>query len=308
MTQQAMRVVCAAFFVGLVGAGCAAGLSAPSSQVPSAPATEARAEFVELVFEPRNVLLDSVRLGDLLDALRRRCSAAAHGAAPELTWVDGQLVARFASLEALGEVEVWTARLGRQRRLTFEIVADEKTPGFVHDEQYARLRTWRASNPGASLDVFNALSPEQGGPVASIRWRPRADDVIQGEAPEHEVIACERAEVVAPGQAWLFDEGDVERFTPCKDMRGHAAIGVEIKPARQAMFGAFTATAVDRQVALAFDGAVSLAPFVASALYGFFPMEGSALRSRRDEWIRELSAGPLPCGLELVALRKSAPR
>ena len=133
--------------------------------------------------------------------------------------------------------------------------------GSLAAEHEAALR-WRVAHPQASIDEFNRLEREVGGPIRGLAWYParRSSDA---ERPGADLVP-----VLIQLPEWTFTAADLDSIGPTNDEIGYPAVAFELVPARREEFGDFTESLVGRQLAIIHSGEVLTRPVVQSRLPG----------------------------------------
>ncbi len=213
-------------------------------------------------------------------------SAAAHAASTIVELTGGDTLRRL--LEARG---------------TFEIAQeldDRDSPESAAErrEERRRLDAWRAQHPRAPLEEFHQLATDAGGPGAGVRWFPRHQSRNE---PDHEG-ELHALRIAAP--PWRFTLADLDKVEMSKDYLGRPAFALDLRKERQPDFGDFTASIVDRVLAIVIDGEIYTLAVVKSRLQGSFIVEGGAsgfLKSDVEQVVALLKNGPLPAPVRRVS-------
>ena len=189
--------------------------------------------------------------------------------------------------------------------LSFEGVADDSTPGWDERAERKRLIAWQESQSAPTLDVFNALAPDRGGPPPFVRWREVASAAdLSAEERAAKCLPCVRMEVLHADRDWDFGSQDLGEVFESVDESGWPAIGFAMKDERRKAFGDFTEAYTGMQIAIVLDGKVVSAPRVNERLSGSSIIQGRFEQSEVDALIAALKSGPLPVQLEFVASAK----
>ena len=227
------------------------------------------------------------RLGNELRGLSRgvdgtRDTAHAAGANAEL--ISDDAIKR--KIENLGE-------------LAFLIVAENShfvDLGTDLATEQQRLRDWYAENPGAQVQDFNRVPPDQGGPHERIWWFENGRNVggLQSSVvldPEAGLAATPVMRPATPEDSFRGD--DLAQVFPSSDELGYPAVGFEMSRGRRADFGAFTSENVNKSMAIVLNGVVDSAPTINSRLPGSGIIQGRYTEDQVKDLITVLRSGSL---------------
>jgi hypothetical protein len=217
---------------------------------------------------------------------------------------DGLLHVVAPGVESEAQALALRSRIERPGHLLLTGVAHAGTPGWDPRAERERLESWWEAQEAPTLEAFNALARDAGGPPPAVRWLA-PHDVEPGD-PQGVRLAlpCERMEVLQPDRDWVFTASDLGKVYRTYDMVGYAAIGFELRPERQEDFTRFTEAYVDEQIAIVLDGAVLSAPVVNTPLTGPSIIQGRFSDAEVDEMVWMLRGGALPVPLEVVEIRR----
>ena len=286
--------------LGLVGQACA---STPDGAVPAE--TPARTTFELVCRKPSGEPLTLLEVLRLDPVLRGRLGDDPRDARVRITLdEDGQLPVVAPGVASEAQALALRPRLQRPGHLLFTPVAHAGSPGWDPRAERARLESWWEDQAAPTLEAFNALARDAGGPPPAVRWLAPHD--IEPTDPQVVRLAlpCGRMEVVYPERDWVFTASDLDKVYRTQDMQGWAAVGFEIRPERQEDFTRFTEAYVDEQIAIVLDGAVLSAPVVNTPLTGPSIIQGRFTDTEVDEMVWTLRGGALPVPLELVEVRR----
>ncbi len=176
------------------------------------------------------------------------------------------------------------------------------TPGVVEFRVVAVPQGWMPGREGLEISEAQKRGdqgPLYGGPPEGYRWVEGADTGDPETSRDRLVEIPKRPED-------RFDGTDVdpEEVAVTADQFGQRVVGFALRKARVEEFRAFTASIVDRPLAIIIDGRVESAPIVRE------PLPGRAMiSSGRDGFAEQeaenlatiLRTAPLPCPIELVS-------
>jgi SecDF, P1 head subdomain len=298
----------------LFAVGCASiGLACRSAANP-ATSGETGAEEpsgYELLYrKPSGEPFTSAEVEQLGAVLRKRVQAAQPvWGVSAMVGADHLLHVEMPNAPSAEAIDALRPKLELGGQLTFEGIANESTPGWDAVAEHKRLRAWWEAQRVPSLEQYNALAPDQGGPPAFIRWRElRSTGALPVEQRLASFLPCIRMEVLHADRDWMFGSSDVGKVDSMSDVSGFPAIGFEMTEARKQAFGQFTGAYVGHQIAMVMDGVVISAPLVRDALLGASMIAGRFEEAEVEAMIAALNSGPLPTRLEFVALRPMAAR
>lgn len=190
-----------------------------------------------------------------------------------------------------------------EARGTFDIAQeldDRDSPESAAErrDERKRLDAWRAQHPRAPLEEFHQLATDAGGPGAGVHWFPRHQGRTE---PDHEV-ELHALRFAAP--PWRFTRADLDAVEMSKDYLGRPAFALDLRKERQSDFADFTASIVDRVIAIVIDSEIYTLATVTSRLQGSFIVEGGASgfsKSEVEQVIASLKHGPLPAPVSRVS-------
>jgi len=296
---------------GPSAAACSSASAAGNGDVPQEVGSQPGWELVYR--KPSGEPFTSLEVEELGSVLRARFATDGRWAKLGVTaGAQGTLLVALPEVDSEQQARALRPRLERVGQFSFEAVASRTTPGWtLLEDERARLESWWKGQDEPSLEAFNALPREAGGPPASVRWRAlrRAADQPTPDPRELPfVLPCAQMEFAYPDRDWVFGSKDMGQVLRTTDDIGYPAIGFELKPERRKAFGDFTAAHVDQQLAIVLDGVVISAPVIAAPLRGPSVIQGRFEEAEVDAMIAALRSGPLPVPLEFVELRPLAPR
>lgn len=145
--------------------------------------------------------------------------------------------------------------------------------GTDETKEKGKLDAWLKDHPNASYEEFNRLAPEEGGPVAGLRWIPRRieKEKLDSTPPEQRLVA-----LLLPPPEWIFSGGDLQSVGPDNDPNGFPAVRFEIVDEKKDAFGGFTEKHIDEQMAIVLNGEIVTDPKINSKLPGSGIIEGGA--------------------------------
>jgi preprotein translocase subunit SecD len=131
-----------------------------------------------------------------------------------------------------------------------------------------KLEAWRSLHPGGALDEFNALDPEDQGPVRGLAWF-RA--VFRGPDAEVESTYPVRLPTAVADH---LGAASFERVGATQDRYGYPALSFEVRDSRQEDFERLTGAHLNQRLAILIDGKIRSAPTLNSKLIGGGIIEG----------------------------------
>lgn len=173
--------------------------------------------------------------------------------------------------------------------------------GSTLELEQAKLDAWRQKHSTAPTDEFATLAPEAGGPVRGLSWCPTRSD---SDKPSY---ARTLVPLVDPKPEWRFGSSDLGSVGFASSSRGSPAVSFELRADRQAAFGDFTASIIDRGMAIVIDGEIVVLATVNGRLMGASMIEGGRsgfTQSEVTNLIRILRAGELPSKPVLVSTKQ----
>lgn len=169
-----------------------------------------------------------------------------------------------------------------------------------------KARQWLATNSGQSIDAYNRLPHDAGGPAEPLRWYPRR---TTGEGGE--VLANSAADrlvaLVASSGSERFNGMDLQRVERTQDLYGYPAVGLELRNERASDFGDWTEANAGRAMAIVLDEEVVTLATIRQRLPRKFIIEGGATGFTPEEvngHVRVLRAGSLPVRLRFLDRQK----
>lgn len=196
--------------------------------------------------------------------------------------------------------------------LDFYMGAEVDSPLFDLAAERTRVLSWARQNHGVSLVKYNALTPEEGGAPARLRWLPHR----LASYPEPDVrISMEHrlAPLVVQEERFRYRSDDLESVGVSTDSVGLPAVFVELANSRKAAFGRFTREHVGDRLAIVFDDEVLTLATINEELKGSFIMSGGARGFEFEDihrYVNLLRIGSLAAKPELVSqepIAKSSP-
>jgi protein-export membrane protein SecD len=128
-----------------------------------------------------------------------------------------------------------------------------------------KVNEWRKAHPGESLDGFNRLAPEEGGPAKGLRWYPAKLDEDQPEVPYDQRTLVPL--IVSP-EPWVFSGDDLDSVGMSADGNGYPAVAFEFKAEKKTPFGDFTEAHLQEGLAIVLNGEVASVATIQSKLPG----------------------------------------
>lgn len=232
------------------------------------------------------------RVGNVLN-LKERGKAGtvgAHSVGASITLIDTDDMK--ASLENLGDLRfVAEAQPEDLSRAGTDKVAVEQ-----------KVREWfgAVENQNASVETYNALAPEKGGPPAGFEWYPFK--VEQGQAVPP--MAQRGGLLLRKGaDEERFSGADLSRVGPTNDQSGFPAIEFAMNESDGTAFrfGRFTEKLVRKRLAIVMNGEIITAPNIKQPLFGTSIIEGRFGLSERDGMVTVLRSGSLKIRPKLEA-------
>ncbi|MCY3000846.1 MAG: protein translocase subunit SecD [Planctomycetota bacterium] len=233
----------------------------------------------------------SLRVGNELTLKERGVdsSVADHAAGSTVTLIDGDSIRT--ALENLGDMRFLAAAQDEDiRRTGTDLLSAEQ-----------KLRDWlrKPENTKASIDGYNQLAQEAGGPPRGMEWYPYK--IQQGEAAP--AMADRRFLLVkkAASTEETFTGANLLRVGPGQDKAGYPAIEFTMNDSDGTAFrfGRFTEKLVDKQLAIVMNDEIITAPTINSPLFGNAIIEGRFGLAERDAMVTVLRSGSLKIKPEL---------
>jgi SecD/SecF fusion protein len=200
-----------------------------------------------------------------------------------------------------------------QGRLEFQIVAETTDAEYNLNAEVEKFRTWRAANPDAAVDAFNAVAEADQGPHPYLRWAQLSENAANaGTGPAADLLAVplrDQQTIQEGGQAgtddsWHFTGDKLESAQMyTHPQTGKLVVLFEFLQPYKYPFELFTETYEDRQMAICLNGLVDSAPNINSPLPGSGFIEGGGItgfsREEAEELTLVLKTGSLRVAPEL---------
>jgi len=187
--------------------------------------------------------------------------------------------------------------------LQFRIVAnanDFQARGSDETTERQKLEDWWAKpeNAEAPVSIFNALPPEQGGPVAGIQWYPnRLPEGAEFVPARHR----QALPVIEPEEEDRFSGDDLETVRPSQDSLGYPAPQLTMNTTVVPDFREWTGEHEGRNMAMILNDEVISAPTINQRLGRTFIIEGRFSQDEVDEMVTVLRTGSLRIKPRLVS-------
>ncbi len=206
----------------------------------------------------------TTRVGNTLSGLKRGDTGtekATHAAGASI-----ELLTTDEIIKKLTEVGDMQFLLGAQS-------ADIAKLGSDLTKEQQKVQDWIKANPGRSIEDFNSLAPDKGGPVKGLVWFPHRIGKDEPETP----IESRIAPLVGTGKPeWLFTGEDLEGVGFSQDQMGYPAVSFEIAQAKKGLFGDFTQSNIQKGMAIVLNGEIATLATIKSKLPGSGIIEGGA--------------------------------
>lgn len=152
--------------------------------------------------------------------------------------------------------------------------------GDIATEQ-KKLDDWRAKHPDDPIDDFNRLTPEQGGPIADLRWHPYLIKSKEAEIPYAQrqmvpLMIPRPTDPSVPRDAWIFSGGDLNAVGMQPDQYGYPAVSFDMASEKKIAFGDFTQAHIRDGMAIVLNGEIATLATINSRLPGSGIIEGGA--------------------------------
>jgi SecD/SecF fusion protein len=159
--------------------------------------------------------------------------------------------------------------------------ADLTPLGTDISKEQKKMEDWRKANPNTPIDVFNRLTPEQGGPVTDLRWHPHLIKASEAEVSQSQrqpipLMVPRPKDPGADRDAWIFTGADLESVMFSQDPRGSPAVGFEMSTDKKRAFGDFTEAHINDGMAIVLNGEIATLANINSKLPGGGIIEGGA--------------------------------
>ena len=156
-----------------------------------------------------------------------------------------------------------------------------------------KVQDWCKANPGRSIEQYNNLAPEKGGPVKGLLWFPHRIGKDEPETP----METRLAPLVGTGNPlWSFTGDDLESVGFSSDQMGYPAVSFEIATKKKADFGNFTESNIGRGMAIVLNGEIATLANIRSKLPGGGIIEGGSggfSKKEVQDLVSTLRAGSL---------------
>jgi len=148
---------------------------------------------------------------------------------------------------------------------------DFQARGTDESAQRRKATEWIAANPDTSIEGFNRLPEEQGGPMDGLNWYPMAHE---GEGAPPPLESRIRALITEQDPNWQFTGTDIQSVGQSNDSLGYPAVGITMVTGRASNWRAFTGEHEDLQMAIVLNDEVISMPNIKGALPQSFIIEG----------------------------------
>jgi SecD/SecF fusion protein len=209
--------------------------------------------------------------------------------------------------EAGASVELLTSddlqkRIENVGDLQFLIAAKESdVQPFNTDltKEREKVIAWIDAHPGTSLEAFNRLPAEKGGPVQNLRWYPSRIPKGELETP----IKTRLQPLVLPDPKWIFSGNDLESVNQVPDDLGYPAVAFEITIEKKAAFGDFTDAHLKEGMAIVLNGEIATLATINEKLPGSGRISGHNGFTQKEvkDLLTVLRSGSLRIRPELLA-------
>ena len=238
------------------------------------------------------------REGSTLVVAQRGYESTPIGAHPAGTPVD---------LESTDQIKERIENLGDLRFLIQAQEADFTSRGTDLASEQTKLTDWwaRPENAAAPITAFNALPPEQGGPVAGIQWYPMrlSEGATFVEAKERARIPV----IVPDDPEELFSGQDLRTVRQGVDDVGFPAVHVDMESTRATAMRKWTRKYLKRPMAMVLNNEVLSAPTINSELGARFIIEGRFTQEEVNEMVTVLRSGSLKIRPKLLSEERVGP-
>lgn len=158
---------------------------------------------------------------------------------------------------------------------------DVRALGSDLGTEQKKLDDWRAKHPDDPIDDFNRLTPEQGGPVADLRWHPYMIKSQEAEIPyaQRQMLPLMIPRPMDPSlsrDAWNFTGADLNAVGMQPDSLGYPAVSFEMAADKRIAFGDFTQAHIRDGMAIVLNGEIATLATINSRLPGSGIIEGGA--------------------------------
>jgi SecD/SecF fusion protein len=156
---------------------------------------------------------------------------------------------------------------------------DFVTLGTDQASEQKKVTDWRAANPTLTLEDFNALPADKGGPATGLKWYTHRQRPDQVSLPENQrvPVALILPTPKTPGtdpNAWNFSGRDLGVVGFTSDDVGYPAVAFEMKTERANDFGDFTGSNVNRGMAIVMNGEIVTLAEIRGRLQGQSRIDG----------------------------------
>ncbi|MCY2958722.1 MAG: protein translocase subunit SecD [Planctomycetota bacterium] len=217
-------------------------------------------------------ILYAARNGTTLSGLKRGhegTQAANHDAGALVDLLTSDELQR--AIENVGDMQfLLGASADKVRALGGDLATEQK-----------KLEEWRAKHPDDPIDDFNRLSPEQGGPVADLKWHPYLIKSKEAEVPYAQrqmvpLMIPRPQDASLSRDSWIFTGGDLNAVGMQPDNLGYPAVSFEMAADKKIAFGDFTGAHIRDGMAIVLNGEIATLATINSRLPGSGIIEGGA--------------------------------
>jgi SecD/SecF fusion protein len=217
----------------------------------------------EIQVDKENILY-AARQGNTLSGLKR-----GNGATEKVAHSAGANV----ELLTTDEIQKKIMEVGDMQFLLGAQPADITKLGSDLTKEQQKVLDWIKAHPGQTIDGFNRLEPEKGGPVKGLAWYPHRIGKDEAETP----IESRIAPLVGTGNPqWNFAGEDLEGVGFSQDQMGYPAVSFEIGQAKKSLFEEFTKANIGKGMGIVLNGEIATLATIKSKLPGGGIIEGGA--------------------------------
>ena len=193
------------------------------------------------------------------------------------------------AIENLGDLRF----MGVARPTDFSALGTDQT------KERTKLDTWLGAESNAELPiaVFNALAPDQGGPVKGLVWMPMRQSELDVRVPLKE---RQFLPLLVPAADEVFTGASLATVGKGQDQTGFPAVAFQMREEFATSFGDYTKKFEGEQLAIALNGEIITAPNLKEALYGSSIIEGRFQEREVDQMVTVLRSGSLRIAPKLV--------
>ena len=180
-------------------------------------------------------------------------------------------------------------------KLAFQITAtatDYTVKGTYEVVEREKLATWLEANPNSTVESFNAVTTENGGPNELISWFTNKDNPDAPTPQISRAVALLNMPALAHDD-WVFSGEALEQAYASQDTLGLPAVGFQMTPDRVGDFTDFTEKHIGRGMAIVLNGEIESTAYIKGVLPGSGQIYGKFTSEYVDTLVTVLRTGSL---------------